>query len=59
MGLSPWLARTRTPIRHTKQNDDSEKLWAKNARAKNFLIFPIDKLIIMVYNTYIKNNTST
>ena len=41
-----------------KQNDDSEKAQAKNARAKIFFIFPIDKFIIMVYNTYIKNNTS-
>ena len=51
------VPRPRTSIRHMKQNDDSEKAQAKNARAKIFFIFPIDKSAIMLYNTYIKNNT--
>jgi hypothetical protein len=51
------VPRPRTSTRHMKQNDDSEKAQAKNARAKIFSIFPIDKINIMVYNTYIKNNT--
>ena len=53
------MPRPRASTRHMKQNDDSEKIWVKNTRAKNFFIFPIDKSIFLMYNTYIKNNTST
>ena len=53
------MPRPRAFTRHMKQNDDLEKTWVKNTRAKNFFIFPIDKSIILMYNTYIKNNTST
>ena len=53
------MPRPRTSTRRMKQNDDLEKTWVKNTRAKNFFIFPIDKSIFLMYNTYIKNNTST
>ena len=53
------MPRLRASTRHMKQNDDSEKIWVKNTRDKNFFIFPIDKSIFLMYNTYIKNNTST
>ena len=53
------MHRPRAFTRHMKQNDDLEKTWVKNTRAKNFFIFPIDKSIFLMYNTYIKNNTST
>ena len=52
------MPRSRASTRHMKQNDDLEKIWVKNTRAKNFFIFPIDKSIILIYNTYIKNNTT-
>ena len=53
------MPRPRAFTRHMEQNDDLEKTWVKNTRAKNFFIFPIDKSIFLMYNTYIKNNTST
>ena len=53
------VPRPRTYIRHMKQNNDSEKSLGEKRPGQNFFIFPIDKLTIMGYNTYIKNNTST